>query len=203
MTTFETQREDGVTPPTAADAIALARRTFTSGRRLEMKTLAAELGVNPATLFRWVGPKSALIGKVMWALTEPTIDRAIARAEGVGAVRVANACGDFAATAIDAHYFREFIRSEPNRALEVMTTRQGGVKLRIVAKFEDFLRAEAENAGVKLPLPIPDLAFLLVRIAESFVYSDVIGGSEPDAGKVRLASAALLGVADHFSSDAS
>ena len=38
--------------PDALDAFRVARRWFMGGRRIEMQELAAELGVNRATLFR-------------------------------------------------------------------------------------------------------------------------------------------------------
>jgi len=41
------------------------------------------------------------------------------------------------------------------------------------------------------PLPVPDLAYLLVRIGESFVYTDVITGDAPDAEKAHAAVTAL------------
>lgn len=42
------------------------------------------------------------------------------------------------------------------------------------------------------PLPVPDLAYLLVRIGESFAYTDVITGDAPDAEKAHAAVTALL-----------
>src|SRR5690348_8179422 len=41
--------------PDPMTAFRIARRWFQAGRRIEMQELAAELGVNRATLFRWVG----------------------------------------------------------------------------------------------------------------------------------------------------
>ena len=36
----------------------------------------------------------------------------------------------------------------------------------------------------RTPLPLPDLAYLIVRIVESFVFSDLIAGNDPDWTKV-------------------
>jgi len=51
---------------------------------------------------------------------------------------------------------------------------------------------ERARGGLTHPLGSDDLAYLVVRIIESFVYTDLITGDPPDATKVRAAVAALL-----------
>lgn len=64
---------------------------------------------------------------------------------------------------------------------------------RIVGRVRDFL-TEQVTAGALVPsLPLDDLALILVRITETFVYANLITGEEPDAVKVRQACAAMLG----------
>src|SRR6201993_4601718 len=74
--------------PDALDAFRVARRWFMAGRRIEMQELAAELGVNRATLFRWVGGRADLPGEVLWALAEPTLAAAVEASAGNGAQRI-------------------------------------------------------------------------------------------------------------------
>ncbi|MFC6010749.1 QsdR family transcriptional regulator [Nocardia lasii] len=169
-----------------------ARQAFVAGRRVDMGELIAAAGVDRTTVFRWVGSRDKLLARVIWSVTEPTIDIAAARAEGTGGARIAAAMGHFAAMA-NQGFFNEFIRREPERALRIMTTRAGGVQHHIVAKVEAMLADEVAAGNLVPPLPIHDMAFLLVRIGESFVYTTVISGEEPDAVKVHQASAALLG----------
>jgi hypothetical protein len=46
------------------------------------------------------------------------------------------------------------------------------------------LLSEQVHAGALTPaLDVESLAYLMVRVAESFLYSDVITGSEPDVDK--------------------
>ena len=47
-----------------ADALALAKRKYLAGDRLDIGQLAQELGVNRVTLHRWVGTRDALIVEV-------------------------------------------------------------------------------------------------------------------------------------------
>jgi hypothetical protein len=87
---------------------------------------------------------------------------------------------------------RAFLEREPELALKLLTTNASPVQSRSVAAVEDLL-ADAEARGeIVPPMPIPDLAYVIVRITESFLYADLITGAPPDAEKARQAVAALL-----------
>ena len=86
--------------PDPLAAFRIAREWFLAGRRIEMRELAAELGVNRATLFRWVGNRDDLLAEILWSLAEPTLAAAIDDAPGHGGQRIATAIGRFA-TLID------------------------------------------------------------------------------------------------------
>jgi hypothetical protein len=45
---------------------------------------------------------------------------------------------------------------------------------------------------MRTPLPAHDLAYLLVRIAESFTYADLIAGEPPSADRAAAAFALVL-----------
>ena len=179
---------------TADWVLARARRQFLAGERLEMGELARDAGVNRATLFRWFGGRERFLGEVVWSITLPTLDALAARPVGTGGRRIANLLADFAAVANGADHFGAFLRREPQRAMRVMTTPDGGVQQRIVDRVAVELAAEVDAGRLEPVLPVPDLAFLLVRLCETFVYANVITGGEPDAEKVRVAAGALLGV---------
>ena len=175
--------------PDPLAAFRIARRWFVAGRRIEMGELAAEVGVNRATLFRWVGGRDELLAEVVWSLTEPTLRRAEREASGRGGARIAAVLGRFAALVDGSGYFQAFLRREPERALRILTTRAGTLQARVVADIEAMLAAEP---GLTLPLPRHDLAYLIVRITESFLYADLITGEDPDVRMVERAVAALL-----------
>lgn len=179
--------------PDASTAFRTARAGFLAGRRLEMKELADELGVNRATLFRWVGGRDELLAEVIWSVAEPTLRRAAAAAPGHGAHRVATALGDFAHATNTSAAFRQFLQREPERALRLLTTTASSVQRRFVAMITDLLTAEIAAGHLDPPLPVPELALLLARITQTFIYTDVIIGEEPDAEKVVRASLVLLG----------
>ncbi|WP_019202989.1 QsdR family transcriptional regulator [Tsukamurella sp. 1534] len=178
--------------------IARATEIFLAGRRVEMNELAAYAEVNRNTLFRWFGGRDRLMGEVVWSITAPAFDRVARRAEGEGAVRIANVMGDFASVANRGSAFVPFVRSEPERAFRVMTTQAGGVHHRILARIAAVIEEEVDAGRYTPELPIDDLAFLLLRTAEAYVYSPIITGEQPDTEKARLSCAAVLGVASRF-----
>ena len=180
------------TRPNALTAFRLARHHFIEGRRWEMQELAAELGVNRATLFRWVGNRDDLIADIVWSVTEPTLAAAVAGAKGSGGGRIASALAAFAAAANRAGGFQAFVQREPERALRILTTRAGPFQRRLIEKVESLVREEVESGALNPPLPVHDLAYLLVRIAETFIYSNMIIGEPADALKVEQATTALL-----------
>jgi AcrR family transcriptional regulator len=179
--------------PDALDAFRLARRRFMTGRRIEMQELAAELGVNRATLFRWVGGRDELLGEILWSLAEPALATAVEASDGTGAQRITGAIGRFAAMVDQADYLREFLRREPERALRILTTRAGTVQARLVGAIDALLNDEVTRGNLRSPLPLHDLAYLIVRIVESFLYAEFITGEEPDIAMAELAVGALLG----------
>jgi AcrR family transcriptional regulator len=178
--------------PDALDAFRLARRRFLAGRRIEMQELAAELGVNRATLFRWVGGRDDLLGEILWSLAERALAAAVEASEGKGAQRITGVIGRFAAMVDQADYLREFLRREPERALRILTTRAGTVQARLVGAFDALLNDEVTRGNLRSPLPLHDLAYLIVRIVESFLYAEFITGEEPDIAMAELAVGALL-----------
>jgi AcrR family transcriptional regulator len=182
--------------PDALDAFRVARRWFMAGRRIEMQELAAELGINRATLFRWVGGRDELLGEILWSLAEPALAAAVEASDGKGARRITGAIGRFAAMVDQADYLREFLRREPERALRILTTGAGTVQARLVGAIEALLNDEAPQNNLPSPLPLRDLAYLIVRIVESFLYAEFITGEEPDIAMAESAVGALLGRQD-------
>ena len=179
--------------PDALDAFRVARRWFIAGRRIEMQELAAELGVNRATLFRWVGGRDDLLGEILWSLAEPTLLGAVQASDGKGAALITEAIGHFAAMLDQADFLRAFLRREPERALRILTTRAGTVQGRLVAAIENLLNDEVAQGNLRSRLPLRDLAYLIVRIVESFLYAEYITGEDPDIAMAELAVGALLG----------
>jgi AcrR family transcriptional regulator len=178
--------------PTALEAFKLARRQFIRGQRIEMQGLASELGVSRVTLHRWVGSRDGLLGEVIWSLAEPTIRDAQMATRSRGGEGIAETLWRFISATRAAPFMREFLEREQEIALRVLTTKSARVQSRVVAAVRDMLAAEATAERLELPMEPDDLAYVIVRLAESFTYTDVITGEQPDPDKARQAIAALL-----------
>lgn len=176
----------------AERAFRLARRRFLAGERIDMGRLAGELGVDRTSLFRWVGNRDALLAEVLWSLAVPTLDHVDATATGAGADRVLEVLSRFVTALIENVAFRGFLDREPARALRLLTTRASPVHRRLVASIETMLTEETERGRMHPVLPTHDLASVLVRIAESFAYADLIAGETPDAARAEAAFALVL-----------
>jgi AcrR family transcriptional regulator len=169
--------------PTPVDALALARRRWLAGERLDMGALAKELGVSRATLYSWVGSRERLIGEVLWSFAEQGMAQARADATGTGADYIVDVFDRFTHANASFAPLHRFIEQDAELALRVLTSKQGPVQERMIAVARELLVAEVEARTFEPALDVDTLAYLLVRVAESFIYSDIITGTEPDVEK--------------------
>jgi AcrR family transcriptional regulator len=177
---------------TPVDAFRLARQKFLAGERIDMQQLAAELGLHRTTLYRWVGTRDQLIGEILWSLAEPTLREADAAARARGADRIVGGLERYMRATLDAPFIRRFLSEEPELALRVLTTKESIVQGRSVASMQAIIEEEIERGALEPPMEPDDLAYLIVRIAESFLFTDIIAGGEPAPDKAVQAVRALL-----------
>jgi AcrR family transcriptional regulator len=175
-----------------AGAIELARRRILDGQPVRMQELAGELGVTRVTLHRWVGSREQLIGEAWWSLAQDTLTRAERGVPTRGARRIANIVGRYLEIAHASDGMRAFLEREPEFALRVLTTQATPVQARSVAEVERLISEAVEAGDLEVSMDAHDLAYVIVRVGESFLYADVITGEQPDIGKARAAIEQLL-----------
>ncbi|WP_164545169.1 QsdR family transcriptional regulator [Antribacter gilvus] len=184
------------THPDARRAFDLARAAFIDGHRIDMGGLATTLGVDRATVFRWVGNRDTLLSEVLWSLAGPTLVQADeATAHLAGAERVAALLTRFVDDLIRAEYFRTFLRREPARALRLLTTKESEIQRRYLATTDWIVRRDLGDAPFGGAIDPASLAYLLVRVSESFTYADLITGEPPSTERARTAFRHILRVA--------
>jgi len=179
----------------AARAHSLARDRLLAGERIDMQQLAAELGVDRSTLFRWVGSRDQLVSRILQELGQKTLARVLrkVRDDGFSGARlVAEAVAGFADELITAPFFRTYLRREPERALRLLTTNASPIQDEMIGAVQRLLDQEVDLAALSYPMPSCDLAYLVIRVGESFIYTDLITGGVPDCAKARTALLALL-----------
>src|SRR3989442_15659453 len=162
----------GSARPTALDALAAARRRFLRGERVEMQALADELQISRVTLHRWVGNRDLLLGEVIWSLAEPTLRAARAATRATGAAGIAEVAGRYLQAAYEAPWMRAYLEREGEIALRVLTTDRSAMQRRSVEATRALLAAEVDAGRLAPAMDLDDLAYIIVRIGESFLYTD-------------------------------
>jgi AcrR family transcriptional regulator len=176
--------------PTREDALRLARRRFLAPARLDVSALADELGVNRVTLYRWFGSRDGLLVEVLWSLAERALVAAREQATAAGPARVVEVVTGFLGSVIDNAGVRRWLAEEGEHAMRLLTRHDTGFQPRLIAAMEDLL----EEQGVELPVDRHELAYVLVRLIESYAYLDLITGEEPDARRADPVLRVLLRV---------
>jgi AcrR family transcriptional regulator len=177
---------------TALDAFALARKKWLAGERLDIGQLAEELGVGRGTVFRWVGSREQHYGEVLSSLFQALLARARREATGGGPGYVADVVHRLLQALIEAAPLRTFVRRDPEFAMRVITSRDSPTARRNTAALAQLLADEVAAGRLEPAMDIDDLAYVIVRITESFLYRDVITGGAPDIGKAEQAIGILL-----------
>jgi len=163
-------------------AFDVAMGWFLGGRRIDMSALARDLGVGRSTLYRWFTSREALLGDISWRIMADTIGRIEARDHGVGGSRerFLRVYGRLTETVRRFPPLMTFLADDPDYALRVLTSSYGTVQGTLIAWV-------ARQLDVMDELPdtvdIDDLAYAIVRLGESFLWSDMITGSPPRADK--------------------
>ncbi len=174
---------EGTAPPAdiAPEIFAAALSCYLQCKRLDMRGLAGELGMGRATLYRKVGSRDRLLGEVTWYLTRRLVLRALRETRELsGAERVLAVVEHYTRAVSEQVELRRFLEAEPEAALRILTSKHGHVQSGLATVLERLLVHETGIAETSACLDASTLAYVIVRIGESFLYADVIGHGEPD-----------------------
>jgi AcrR family transcriptional regulator len=163
--------------PTATDAVRLARRRWLAGERVDMSAMAAELDVNRVTLYRWVGSREALLVEIVWELAEQTLADVDRRTRSRGTERVVAVVTGFVELVIANPGMQRWLADEGDLAMRLLTRSDRGFQPRLIEWVEVLL----ERERVELDADRREVAYVIVRVIESYTYIDLILGERPDA----------------------
>ncbi|WP_141995586.1 QsdR family transcriptional regulator [Amycolatopsis cihanbeyliensis] len=173
----------------ADDLVRMAARHVHRGERLDLGTLAAEAGISRATLFRRVGNREELLGEALWLLSDRTMRDAVRRWEKTEGPVVRGTTGELRCLAVMGWYrasvaedagLRTLLDTEPGVAIRVLTDPHGRVQPRVIAAHAELLARDVADGGFTPVVDVDSLAFALVRLGESFLYSDVVAARAPN-----------------------
>jgi AcrR family transcriptional regulator len=175
------------------DVLEAALHRYLRGQRVDVRALAAELGVGRTTIYRWFGSREGLLGEVLVRAAEPVLDAARAQATGSGGAALLDTFDRINRELASAPALRRFLEQERD-ALRIITSSAGVVQPRMVAKVTAFIEDEIRSGSYEPPVEPATLAYAIVRLAEAFLYNDAAHDIRGDVDRLREIEAALLGV---------
>jgi AcrR family transcriptional regulator len=168
--------------PTRVELLRVARRRFLQGERLDMRAMAAELGISRATVYRWAGNHDQLLGEVLSDLAHKTFAQAEIGIRQRGRARVLAVYRNVLTVLVESKPLQTALRRDPHQFLRV-ATRTGPVSRANTVLCEELLRREVERSALTLSTDVGALASAMVRIGEATIYADLLAGVEPDVDR--------------------
>lgn len=146
-----------------------------------MSAVADALGINRVTLYRWVGSRDQLLVEVVWSLADRALQEANRRAGGRGPHRVVAVLTGFLDLVIANPGMQRWLAEEGEHAMRLLTRSETGFQPRLISAIRRLLQAEADAGNLDVPVALEELAYVIVRLIESYTYLDLITGEPADA----------------------
>ena len=146
-----------------------------------MSALAADLGVSRVTLYRWVGSRDRLLVEIIWSLARRTLDNIEAEADDAGPERIVRVVTRFLEDVIANPGMQRWLAEEGESAMRLLTRGESGFQPRLIDAMHDLLSEQADAGALDLPVDLREVAYVIVRLIESYTYLDLITGEKPDA----------------------
>jgi AcrR family transcriptional regulator len=166
--------------PTLDEALRIGQHKFLAGERIDMSAVADELGVNRVTLYRWIGSRDRLLVEVIWLLADRAIAASDQSTEARGAERIVQITTKFIATVIANPGMKSWLADEGEHAMRLLTRHETDFQPRLISAIERLLRDERDADQLDIPIDLHDLAYVIVRLIESYIYLDLITGEDPE-----------------------
>jgi AcrR family transcriptional regulator len=167
---------------------------YLRGRRIDVQAIAAELGLGRTTIYRWVGSRDELLGRILARAVDPVIDEARAGARGRGGPALLDTFDRLNRSLAEAPALRAFVENEREAALRVITSGAGFLQPHMVSRIAGLIDDEVRAGTYHPPVEPATLGYAIVKLAEAFLFNDAVAGMSGDVERLREVEAALLGV---------
>jgi len=183
-----------VARPRAADALRLGRRRFLAPERIDMAAIAGELGVNRVTLYRWFGSRDDFVVEVVWSLALTTFKWVEDQVDSEGPERIVDVVTGFLDTIITNPGMQRWLGEDGEHAMRLLTGRSTDFQQRLIGEIQRRLQEQADAGRLALSVDLHELAYVIVRLIESYTYLDLITGERPEARRAEPILRMLLRV---------
>ncbi|MFE1591363.1 QsdR family transcriptional regulator [Nocardia sp. NPDC058705] len=181
--------------PPRNDVLDTAIRMFLRGERIELHAVATELGISRTTIYRRFGTREDLLGVVIARQFEHVFTTVDSRCTSRGAHRISEVFDQVLRRLAADPALRTYLQNESPAALRLVTQADGPVHRGSVALVERLIQRAKEQDGYRPPIDRTTLAFALVRLGESFLYSNAVTEADGDIDHLLQVQTTLLGVA--------
>ena len=100
-----------------------------------------------------------------------------------GAGRVVRVVARFLDDVITNEGMRRWLAEEGELAMRLLTRHDTDFQPRLIAAIEVMLAEESSAGHLDLPVELHEVAYVIVRLIESYTYLDLITGEQPDAAR--------------------
>lgn len=138
------------------------------------------------TLYRWFGSRDGLMVQAIWALARRTLDlvqESVALEGARGGERIVAVVVGFLSRVIENQGMQRWLSEEGEHAMRLLTRHETGFQPRLIAAVEELLVEEEDAGEITLGVDRHELAFVIVRLIESYAYLDLITGERADAAR--------------------
>lgn len=170
------------TTTTTTDVVRAATRHYLAGTAIDMSSMAAELGIGRATLYRRVGNREQLMALVLAGRTARAFDEVRARVAGSGLAMILEVLVRFMHAVVAAEPLRRLAARDPLLFVGVVMA-PGPVEAQAAASIAALFDEQVDAGTMAFRLPTDLLAQAVVRIADSYMYSHLIGKQEQELHK--------------------
>jgi AcrR family transcriptional regulator len=179
---------------TREQALALAKKRYFAGERVDVQAIARELGLGRVTMYRWFQTRERLLGEAVGEASEERLLQIRRQTRLRGARGLLEIFDRFNKDIVATEGLRALLERDKERGLRLLTSSAGEVQPRVVATTQRLIEEEVE-AGKFEPAVSPDLlAYGMVRLGEAFLYNDTAIGVRGDTRHLREMQAVLLGL---------
>lgn len=160
-----------------------------SEERVELSSLALQIDVSQATLYRWFGSREQLLDQVLGQLADEFAATAIAEAEGEGDARVLDMIRHLLSLTIDLAPVRSLIAREPQIALRLLLGEDQAVHRSMVRAINQIV---AEARSPEEADALRGEIETIVQAGAALQWATLAAGDQPNADRVVAIARGLL-----------